>query len=287
MPVSKGNIKALPREKTMSITGSRAVLVGLALALTACASGYKTFYKPAAGSTADAIASRRAAPPGEPIVERSPPPGDQAGLMLDSYAKRGFVLIGSSSFNTGQPESEQNAVQQGRDVGADLVLILNPRYTGSTTTAMPWTTPTTSTTYSSGTATAYGPGGTVSAYGSGTSTTYGTQTTYIPITIHRSDYGAVYFIKAKWGFGVMWRDLNDSERQELQTNKGIYVRLVVDNTPAFYADVLPGDIVLAINGEQVLNQQSASDLLRRSAGQKVMVSLYRRGQRIEKEVQLQ
>jgi hypothetical protein len=256
--------------------------------LTACASGYSQFYQPVQGATPQLIAATRLAPPpAVPTVERAAPPGSDSSSLMDAYAKRGYVIIGSSSFNTGRPESEDSAVRQGAKVGADLVLILNPRYTGSTTSAVPITVPTTSTSYSSGTATAYGRGGAVTAYGSGTTTTYGTATTMMPITVNRSDYGAVYFIKRKWGFGALWRDLSDAERQELQSNRGVVIRLVVDGTPAFLADFLPGDIILAVDGQPVLGQESASDLLRARAGQRATLSIYRRGTRLEKPVQLQ
>ncbi|MHA6884643.1 PDZ domain-containing protein [Ralstonia pseudosolanacearum] len=264
-----------------------AVVIGTAVLLAACVSGYSQFYRPAQGATPETIAALREAPPtGQPIVERAVPPGPDTTALLDAYAKRGYVLIGSSSFNSGRAESEDAAIQQGQQVGADLVLILNPRYTGSTTTAVPLTTPTTTTSYSTGMATAYGASGVVNAYGRGTTTTYGTTTTMMPLTIHRSDYGAGYFIKRKWSFGALWRDLSDAERQELQSNKGVYVRLVVDNSPAYLADILPGDIILAIDESPVLNQQSVSNELRARAGQTVIVSLYRRGNRLEKSVQL-
>src|SRR5690242_11140832 len=56
-------------------------------------------------------------------------------------------------------------------VGADLVVILNPRCTGSTTSSVPITTPSTSTSYSTGTATAFKPGGPATVFGSGMTTT--------------------------------------------------------------------------------------------------------------------
>jgi PDZ domain len=255
------------------------------MALIGCASGYKEFYKPAQGATREAIASLRAAPPSaSPIVDRARPGEPQ--VILDAYAKRGYVMIGNSSFNSGQPESEDSAVRQARDVGADLVLILNPSYTGTITSSIPITTPTSTTSYSTGTATAYGNRGTVTAYGSGTTTTYGKTTNYIPMTVHRSDYGAVYFVKQKFGLGAFSRDLNDSERQELQTNKGAVIRLVVDATPAFNADLLVGDIVTSIDGVLVANSEAFGDLLRERRGKYVTLSLLRRGQKIEKAIQL-
>jgi len=253
--------------------------------MTACASGYKQFYQPAAGVTPEQIASMRLAPPPtQPIVERAQPAETQQ--ILDAYAKRGYVLIGSSSFNSGSAESEDAAIQQGKHVGADLVLILNPKYTGSVTTSLPITTPTSSTTYTNATATAYGRSGPVTAYGSGTSTTYGTTTTYVPITVNRVDYSAGYFVRQRFGLGVFFRDLNDTERQELQKNRGSVVRLVADGTPAFNADILVGDVFVAIDGVPITNSEALGNLLRERRGQLVKLAIVRRGQSLEKVVQL-
>lgn len=253
--------------------------------LVGCASGYKEFYKPANGFTAERIAIQRASPaPNQPQVERARP--GNADEILAAYAKHGYVMVGNSMFNSGRPESEDAAVLQGKEVGADLVLILNPNYTGSVTSSIPITTPTTSTTYSTGTATAYGRGGPVTAYGSGTSTTYGTTTNYIPMTVHRSDYGAIYFIKQKFSLGAFFRDLNDAERQELQTNRGAVARLIVDGTPAFNADLLVGDVFIAIDGAPIASSQALSEMVRERSGKAIVLSVLRRGQKIEKSIQL-
>jgi len=257
----------------------------IAFALFGCASGYKEFYKPANGVTPERIASQRASPPlAEPIVERARRGNDDE--VLAAYAKRGYIMIGQSMFNTGRPETEQAAVAQGKAVGADIVLILNPTYTGSVTTSIPIATPTTSTTYSTATATAYGRGGPVTAYGSGTSTTYGTSTNYVPITVNRSDHGAVYFVKQKFNLGAFFRDLTDAERQELQTNRGAFVRLVVDNTPAFNSDLLVGDLLTSIDGVPINFQCAATDLVRERTGKQITLSVSRRGKPLEKIIQL-
>jgi PDZ domain len=250
-----------------------------------CANGYKDFYKSASQPTLDAVAARRVAPPpATPQVERAQPAASD--LILDAYAKRSYVMIGNSFFNSGKNESEDSAIRQGQQVGADLVLILNPVYKGSITSSIPLTTPTQTVSRSTGTATAYGPAGTATAYGSGTTTTYGTNTTYIPVTVHRSDFGSVFFVKQRFGLGLFTRDLSDSERQELQSNKGVVVRLVVDESPAFNADILVGDIVLSIDGVSVGSMQSFTDILRQRSGKLVSIALLRRGQRVDKEVQL-
>jgi len=109
----------------------------------------------------------------------------------------------------------------------------------------------------------------------------------ILVTTHCSGDGAGYFVKRRFGFGGIWRDLTDTERQELRSNRGVSVRLLVDDTPAFLADILPGDTLLAIDGEPVLNQQGVSNQLRARAGKAVSMAIYRRGNRFEKSVQLQ
>jgi hypothetical protein len=257
----------------------------LALLLAGCASGYKQFYRETQGATPEAIAARRVLPPpATPIVERSQPGNSQAAL--DAYAKRGYVMIGQSMFNSGRREADDSAVQQAREVGADLVLILDSRYTGSVTSNVPITTPTTTTSYSTGSATAYGPRGSVTAYGSGTTTTYGTTTNYVPLTVHRSDYGAVFFVKQRFNLGLFFRDLNDSERQELQSNKGVAVSVVVDGTPAFDADMLVGDVITTIDGVSASGVKAVTDLLRERRGRLVSLSIVRRGQRLEKSVHL-
>lgn len=255
--------------------------------LAGCASGYSEFYRPSTGTSAELIAARRvSSPPASPQVERAPPPANPQ-LITDAYAKRGYIVLGTSFFNSGRPEPEENAISQARKVGADLVLILDPKYTGSTTTSVPLVTPTSSTTYSTGSATAYGRGGSVTAYGSGTSTTYGTTTTFIPITAHRSDFGAVYFVKQRFALGAFFRDLSDSERQAMQTNRGAVVRLVVDDTPAFDADLLVGDIVTAIDGVSVANMAHLGRLVEQGRGKSVTFSIIRNGAQLQKSVKLQ
>lgn len=261
-------------------------LTGLmVLGVSGCATGYKDFYRAENGMSPDFIAVRRISPPPTtPKLERALPENTQ--LILPAYAKRGYTMIGQSTFNSGKNESENSAIQQGRDVGADLVLILNPKHTGSVTTSIPITTPTTSTAYTSGTATAYGAGAPVTAYGNSTTTTYGTTTNYIPITVNRTNYAAVYFVKLRTALGIFFRDLNDSERQELQTNKGVFVSVIVDGSPAFDADMLVGDIITTIDGKTATNTLTLTTLLRERVGQNVTIGLIRRGKQLEKSIQL-
>lgn len=80
--------------------------------------------------------------------------------------------------------------------------------------------------------------------------------------------------------------MNDAEHQELQTNRGAAVRLVVDGTPAFNADLLVGDVITTIDGVAVPGAKVFNELIRERQGKLISLALIRRGQRIEKSVQL-
>ena len=142
---------------------------------TACASGYKEFYKPAQGVTPETIAAMRLAPPpANPIIEHALTADSMT--ILDGYAKRGYVMIGNAMFTSGYPESDESAVRQAQEVGADLVLILKPRYAGSMTSSIPITTLTRTPTRAS-----VIPNNDI--------------TTHVPVNIPLSVYGAVYFVR--------------------------------------------------------------------------------------------
>lgn len=261
-----------------------ALSLAASLFLAGCASGYSQFYTPVEGADSQSISAVRVAPPpAMPKLDRS---GDTPDNIVSAYSRHGYVVIGYSSFNSGRAESEQGALEQGAKVGADVVVVVNPTYTGTVSSVIPMTTPTTQTSYSSGTATAYGAGGTVNAYGSSTTTTYGTNTTYIPMHTNRYDYGALYLVKRRYTLGTHWRDLTDAERQALQTNKGVYILGVVNGTPAFEADILPGDVILSINGQSASDQMGFSKLIDAHRGQTVRLAIFRQGAPITKEVQL-
>jgi membrane-associated protease RseP (regulator of RpoE activity) len=268
------------------------ICVIVAFALSGCAltpggeggNGYAKFFSPEPGATPQAVAAMRAAPTtGSPqVVSVAKWDSNTAG----SFARQGYVLIGSSSFTSGHPEPDQDAIRLGTQIGADLVVILSPEYKGTVSSNVPITVPTTSTSYTNASATAYGAGGPAMAYGSSTTTTYGTSTTYVPVTVQRSAYAAGYFIKKHYVFGAMFRDLNDAERQQYQTNRGAYVSTVIDGSPAYNADILPGDVILRVNGQTINGQAGLIDSINAVRGQTVEVTVVRQGQTVSKRVSI-
>ena len=220
--------------------------------LTACASGYQQFYKP----YVDAKTLSDVQLLGE---------GDQPKMFSSNDMQRdikiaeskGYQPIGASSFN-GQIESEQAVINQAKSVGAVLVLV-NSKFTETRAITTPLFLPNNQTTYNSGTV--YG------AYGranySGASTTYGT--TAVPVTSHqqRYDQTAVYFVKStkKLRFGLILVDLPPELRSKYERNSGALIDNIAEESPAFAANILPGDILIEFNGTPVIYAKHAFDLM--------------------------
>ena len=80
-------------------------------------------------------------------------------------------------------------------------------------------------------------------------------------------------------FGVRLNDLTDAQRQRLERNTGAVVIIVYDNTPAFYANILVGDVIIAVNGKPVGTASDAVGKLRAVAqsGKPATVTVIRRG----------
>lgn len=67
------------------------------------------------------------------------------------------------------------------------------------------------------------------------------------------DYQVYYLVKIakKIKLGLFYEDLTEQQRTEIQKNYGVYVNVVYKNTPAYYANIIRGDIVLKINDKLV------------------------------------
>ncbi|MFJ7281385.1 PDZ domain-containing protein [Pseudomonas sp. NPDC099000] len=253
-------------------------------ALSGCANNnpYTNHYSALNGSTPENIAKFRSTPPPEiPVVDNVSP--EQGQERLDMWARRGYIAIGKASFNSPQPIPEKFAVDQAKAVKADLIVIRSPRYTGSYATSTAVVKPTISTT--EGSALLMGAPGRTNAIVKGTGTTITTTTDYVPTTEHRADYAAVYFIKRTVIFGVNTADLTDKERQERQSNYGVRAIMLTDDSPAYNADILVGDILEALDNEKIKNTNHLSTMIATRLGKKVDVTLSRNGKTITKSIQ--
>jgi len=62
----------------------------------------------------------------------------------------------------------------------------------------------------------------------------------ISYAVQRSDFGAVFFVKTRQRAGMIVIPIDDATRKRIGTNSGVLVRIVVDGSPAFIADIFPG-----------------------------------------------
>lgn len=230
----------------------RIIILSLAFILSGCASGYQKFYKP--------YADAKTLPDVQTLSPNDTPKifaSDDLARDVRIARSKGYIVVGESSFN-GERESERGMVQQAQQNGAVMVLF-SSKFAGTRTITTPLFLPNNKTTYSSGTVN--GTGG--SANYSGTSTTYGT--TVVPLTTEQQRYNqaAVYFVKStrKPRVGLVALDLTPELRKNLERNTGVIVDIVREESPAFIANVLPGDVIIEINGATVINSKHAYELL--------------------------
>lgn len=74
---------------------------------------------------------------------------------------------------------------------------------------------------------------------------------------------AVYLVKQnrKGKFGLLLQNLPPEARLRYERNTGAFVQLVLEDTPAFFAYVLPGDIIISVDDILVRNAIHARELM--------------------------
>lgn len=272
------------QEKRTQLKVACGLLIGVCalINLTGCVTtpnGFRQFYQDIAGPGITNL------PPysgSTKIFTASNPTNDMKDLF-----RNGYILIGTSAFQ-GPPQADNALMSQAKKVGADAVLF-SSTYLGSQQTAVPWIQyqpGQTYTTRSSGTvnANAYGSGGnaygTGNYYGSSTTTSPGiVSTQVIPVTVQRYHYDAGFFRKDRLPVLGVWPEPLPSElRQKLERNTGIFAWIVIAGSPAFSANVLDGDVILKMNGEDVASVEDYAEKITKLAGQKVDAEIWRNGQ---------
>jgi serine protease Do len=226
--------------------------VFVCLVLTACASGHQTFYKP----FGDAKSLQDVQ-----FLGKGEEPQIFSSNNLDRDAKiamsRGYLSIGASDFN-GEQESVESVINQAKSVGALLVLV-NSKFTESRYITMPLFIPDNRTTYHSGSM--YGMNGS-SSY-TGTSSSYGTKVVPMTTRQERYDQTAVYFVKStkKAKFGLVFEELTLDLRLKYERNNGVLISVVLEESAAFKANILPGDVLIQLNDTVITNVQQALSLM--------------------------
>ena len=207
--------------------------------------------------------------------------------------ENGYIPIGYSDF-TGPKFNENQAIDKAKELKASVVIVYS-KFVDAQSGVRPVVLPDVKTTQSSGQATAYGSAygsggyasGSATAYGTGTTTTYGTKTIYQPYSIDRFAQGAVYWVKRKSSiFGAGFADLTPELKQKIGSNKGVLITAIGNETPAFSADILRGDIIRKVNNNDIVDAKQFAGTIDSNANKKIKITLLRDGKEIVKEVKL-
>ncbi|WGU40345.1 PDZ domain-containing protein [Phenylobacterium sp. NIBR 498073] len=246
--------------------------------LSGCSSGYSKFYQPV-DYTGQTIVP-------EPVMGATPSvqvsTGDPLKDVLIAF-RDGYSPLGQASFN-GPQEGARGAVGQAKKVGATRI-IMSAEYASTISGTLPITTPTTTTTYSNGTAQIFGYGGSASGTYSGTTTTYGSQTNYVPYSVDRYDQSAIFLAPIpRKGYGLRVRPLDLDEARRYGTNRGLVVVAIRTGSPGFLSDILPGDVILQVNGRPVYDLASYNAAM--PWGQALDLEIRRDGVVIRKSLQI-
>ncbi len=104
-------------------------------------------------------------------------------------------------------------------------------------------------------------------------------------SIPRYDYEIYLFVpmpkslvleKARIGFE--YRSLNASDRLNVKRNVGVYVSLVYVESPAFYANISPGDVITEVNGISISNEEQLKSIIKNlKSSDTLNITLYRGG----------
>jgi hypothetical protein len=203
--------------------------------------------------------------------------------------EKGYKPMGHSKFR-GQFVDARLALQQATDVGADVVMVMQ-KYVSTDTSSVAVTdwTPDRRVVVRERSQAA-GPNTNASQDFTRESLTIiegEYQTHYVPLTVETYDQSALYWQKVQAPIlGVLGSDLEDADRTAQQSNKGILVRAVVNNSPAFLADVFRGDIIRKLGDHEVLGPNDFFEQVQVLAGKTTELEIWRKGQIITKSIEL-
>jgi len=251
-------------------------LCAIAATLAGCASGHQKFFKSAVAEPHPTMAEydryNIAAYAGEPRVHFQHF-DDDVGRRLH---EDGFALLGVSSFN-GVAEDEGTIKRVAKSIGAEVV-IAESRYSHTVSGAVPITTHSPQTFQSSGTVQTSS--GNWATY-SGTTTGTVSQTRYMPYSVARYDQSASFWARTARPriLGATASEMTQEDRQKVGANQGIRIVACARDSPAWAANILAGDFILAVNAQPIDSAQGFVERLLQLAGQTVTLSVMRGAER--------
>lgn len=199
--------------------------------------------------------------------------------------EKGYTLIGYSSFEASDNQGEKEALLQGQEIGACMVL-WKAEYerTENTSHTMP--------TYTPGTTliiTHYGIFDLGGAYGRhrGFSNRYYSGSAQYTVSKDLYSYVGTYFAKvinSQQALMLTTAEAPLSYMKHTDSRKGALVKSVLIDGNAYKANIFKGDIIVSINGKEVTKDSMPKEFLKSGAKNKIV--LYRNGEIITKNIVL-
>ena len=256
------------------------ICILVAVVLSGCAMvNIKHYYRDNTGGVKDISKdSRWIAASGEPELRI----GNNINEDMKKLAEIGYGVIGSCDFSgvTKAPVRSQ-ALYVGKELRASLVMLYI--HSGKPVIGeAPMTLPNMQTANTQ----IMGNVGNTPISGSAITTTYGTQTTYIPYALELNDYVIVFLAKIKSRIGIYYNDLTSEDKKQIGSNKGVVVKSLIKGSPAFEADIIDGDIIKKLNGAEVIDAEQFGKLLDENNENKISLTFIRGGKEMTKTIQL-
>ena len=109
----------------------------------------------------------------------------------------------------------------------------------------------------------------------------------VPYSVRVNKYQVLFMRKARLPIlGVGTSRLPDDARTRLHRNTGALVRAVGQDSPAYKANIMRDDIIIAVAGMSVDSPKDLDRVLRQFAGQQITVRIIREGQELDIPVSL-
>ncbi len=218
---------------------SKVALLSCCMLLAACSSGFENNYQPVLERP---MAQAPLQVCTKTQVEKLSPYTniDEARKSMEA---KGYVLIGKAQWEGTSEESSSTALEQGEKVGACLVLWrkIDAGVTHTTRTMSHYTPPRQKT---------------VEVEGETKIITIPGHTDYYeePVTYQRYDYLGLFFGKLQGGTSSLGIESAAPSVQYMakhDSRRGILVVDVKHNSPAYHANIFPGDVLLQLNGQDL------------------------------------
>lgn len=186
----------------------------------------------------------------------------------------GMHAVGFSEFQSRIPANTDAAVKLARMIPAERALIQHPKLASSENRMINI------------------PRDKMVNYGTMSRPDIGFEKEYVPtqITVDTYENAAVFFRSAKEpcfkAIGWVFRELTPEQRTSFGRNTGAYVAYVRSGSPAFYANILEGDLIVALQGKQIRMLDDACETNLENTPGRLMVTVLRNGKEVDIQLEL-